>query len=94
MQLMGWAPTADPRERLILTAKQLKREMNGLWVRHLCACDTPGPAFSVPWSLIGMDRDVLKAILERSWRMSVELEIYMEIFKPFFLFFQTCNSRK
>lgn len=80
MELIGWTPKADPRETLILTGKQLKREMNGWWIRHLCACDTLGPAFNVTCSLIGMDRNVLKAILKRIWRMSVELEIYNEIF--------------
>lgn len=63
MELIGWAPRADPREILILTGKQLKREIGGLWIRHLCACDTRGPAFNVTRGLIGMDRNVLKAIL-------------------------------
>lgn len=42
MELIGWAPKADPREILILTGKQLKGEIGALWIRHLCACDTLG----------------------------------------------------
>lgn len=66
MELTGWAPRADPREILILTGKQLKGEVDALWIRHLCACDTLGPAFSVTCALIGMDRNALKAILKKS----------------------------
>lgn len=48
-ELIGWAPKADPREILILTGKQLKGKIGAVWIRHLCACDALGQAFSVTW---------------------------------------------
>lgn len=59
MELIGWAPKADPREILILTGKQLKGEIGALWIRHLCACDTLGQIFNVTCGLIGMGRNAL-----------------------------------
>lgn len=59
MELIGWAPKADPREILILTGKQLKGEIGVLWIRHLCAYDTLGQVSHVTRGLTGMDRNTL-----------------------------------
>lgn len=72
MELIGRAPNADPREILILTGKQLKREIGALWIRHLCACDILAPVSRVMCGLIGVDGRALRAILKRSRRLSVE----------------------
>lgn len=57
--LIGWAPKADPREILILTGKQLKGKIGALWIRHLCACDALGQAFSVTCGLTGTNRNAV-----------------------------------
>lgn len=59
MELIGWAPKADPREILILTGKQYKGEIGALRIRHLCACDTLGQVCSVTADFIGRDSNAL-----------------------------------
>lgn len=70
LELIGWPSEADPRERLILTGKQLKEEIGALRGKTSVCCDGFGQVFNVICDLIGIDRNAgVKAILKKCWRL-------------------------
>lgn len=94
MELIGWAPKADPRETLILTGQQLKGEIGALWIRHPCACDILDQVFNGTCGLIGMDRTLwVKTSLKRGWRQCLWNWKDTLTFSNLFLFLKASKSR-
>lgn len=86
MELIGWAPKADPREILILTGKQLKGEIGALWTETAVCLWYPRSGLQRNTWFNCQRQKYSYGRFKGSRNLSVELEIHTEMFESISIF--------